>query len=227
MHRTENRPLPAGRLTALEVLLVGLVLGAVGVAYLALALPKPWAAVVAGFTFASYVFVYTPLKRLTTLNTLVGAIPGALPPVIGWVAAGGSLGPGVLALFAILFLWQVPHFLAIAWIYREDYARAGLQMLPVFDPDGRLTGRFMVVYCLALLAASLGPVMLGGAGLLYLTGAVVLGVSFLTSALRFWRSSSSEQARRVLKASLLYLPVLLALLLLDALTTPIALAFWM
>jgi protoheme IX farnesyltransferase len=227
MHRTENRPLPAGRLYALEVLLLGLALGGAGVAYLALTLNRPWAAVVAGVTFASYVFVYTPLKRLTTLNTLIGAVPGALPPVIGWVAAGGSLGPGVAALFLILFLWQVPHFLAIAWIYREDYARAGLRMLPVLDPEGRLTGRFMVVYCLALIAASLGPVLVGGAGLLYLTGAVVLGVGFLTSALRFWRSSSGEQARRVLKASLLYLPVLLALLLLDALTTPLALAFWM
>jgi protoheme IX farnesyltransferase len=226
MRRTENRPLPAGRLHVLEVLLLGSVLGIAGVAYLALALPRPWAAVVAGFTFVSYVFVYTPLKRLTTLNTLIGAVPGALPPVIGWVAAGGSLGGGLAALFLILFLWQVPHFLAIAWIYRDDYARAGLRMLPVFDPDGGLTGRFMVLYCLALIAASLGPV-LGGAGLLYLTGALVLGVGFLTSALRFWHSSTKEQARRVLKASLLYLPVLLALLLLDALTTPLALAFWM
>jgi protoheme IX farnesyltransferase len=227
MHRTENRPLPAGRLHVLEVLLLGLVLGAAGVTYLAVTLDRPWAAVVAGVTFASYVFVYTPLKRLTTWNTLIGAVPGALPPVIGWVAAGGSLGPGVIALFLILFLWQVPHFLAIAWIYRDDYARAGLRMLPVLDRHGRRTARVMVAYCLALIAASLGPVLLGGAGLLYLTGALVLGGGFLACALGFRRRSSIEQARRVLKASLLYLPVLLALLLLDALTTPVALAFWM
>src|SRR5581483_4310391 len=144
MQRTENRPLPSGRLQPIEVLTFGAVTGAGGVAYLAVFLHQPLAAVVAGFTFLSYVFVYTPLKRLTTLNTIIGAVPGALPPVIGWAAVRGSLDVEIFALFLIMFLWQVPHFLAIAWIYRDDYARAGLRMLPTVDPDGGITGRQMV-----------------------------------------------------------------------------------
>src|SRR5262249_13618239 len=154
--------------------------------YLALALQQPWAALVAAVTFVGYVFLYTPLKRTTTLNTLVGAVPGALPPVIGWVAARGSLGPEGLVVFLVLFLWQVPHFLASAWIYREDYARAGLKMLPVADPGGLLTGRSMVAYCLALIMVSIAPVLFGWAGGLYLVGAVVLGIGFLVSTAAFW-----------------------------------------
>jgi protoheme IX farnesyltransferase len=215
MRRTENRPLPAGRLQPWEVLLFGVLLALVGVAYLALTLHSPCAAVVAAFTCACYVGVYTPLKPRTPLNTLVGAVPGALPPVIGWCAVSGAITEEAVTLFAILFLWQVPHFLAIAWMYRDQYRRAGLCMLPVLDPDGRLTGRHMVTYCLALLPASLGPVLLGEAGLLYLGGAVLLGLAFLASALKFQRLRSVGQARRVLRASLLYLPGLLALLLLD------------
>jgi protoheme IX farnesyltransferase len=197
------------------VLLFGAVLGVAGVGYLALALPNPCAALVAAFTFAAYVGVYTPLKARTPLNTLVGAVPGALPPVIGYCAVSGRIDLRAVTLFAILFLWQVPHFLAIAWMYRDQYARAGLKMLPVLEPDGRLTGRHMVTYCLALLPVSLGPVLLDGAGLVYLGGAVVLGLSFVASALRFRKVRSVCQARRVLRASLLYLPGLLALLLLD------------
>jgi protoheme IX farnesyltransferase len=220
MHRTENRPLPAGRLQPAEVLVFGAALGAAGVTYLALALPRPLAAAVAALTFLSYVFVYTPLKRVTTLNTLIGAVPGALPPVIGWTAVRGSVGPEVVALFVIVFLWQVPHFLAIAWIYRDDYARAGLRMLPGLDPEGGITGRQMVAYCLALIPASLLPAVLGHAGLLYLAGAVVLGAGFLASALKFTRKSTVGQARRVLRASLIYLPALLALLLIDVALRP-------
>jgi protoheme IX farnesyltransferase len=215
MRRTENRPLPAARVTPLEVLLFGLALGAGGVAYLAVALQQPWAALVAAATFVSYVFIYTPLKRTTTLNTLVGAVPGALPPVIGWVAARGALGPEVLVIFLVLFLWQVPHFLAIAWIYRDDYARAGLKMLPVADPHGTATGGSMVAYCLALLAVSVAPAVFGWAGGLYLVGAVLLGVGFLAFAAAFWRRRTITGARGVLRASLVYLPALLALLLLD------------
>ena len=218
MRRTENRPLPAGRLQPAEVWAFGVGLGVIGVAYLALALRQPCAPLVAAFTFAAYVGVYTPLKRVTTLNTLVGAVPGALPPVIGWAAARGSLGPEAVVLFLILLLWQVPHFLAIAWIYRDDYARAGLRMLPVVDRDGTLTGRQMVVYALALVPVSLAPVLQGVAGPVYLGGAVILGGGFLASAVAFARASSTGQARRVLRASLLYLPGLLALLLLDRLT---------
>src|SRR5207244_6771657 len=129
--------------------------------------------------FVSYVFIYTPLKRVTPLNTLIGAVPGALPPVIGWVAVRGGVGPEVIALFLIVFLWQVPHFLAIAWIYRDDYARAGLKMLPVVDHDGVCTSRQMVTYCLALIPVSLFPPLLGATGPVYLLGAILLGLGFL------------------------------------------------
>jgi protoheme IX farnesyltransferase len=215
MRRTENRPLPAGRLQPLEVLLLGAGLGTGGVIYLAISLRQPLAALVAAATFVSYVFIYTPLKRKTSLNTLIGAVPGALPPVIGWAAARGSLDLEAWALFAIMFLWQVPHFLAIAWIYREDYARAGLRMLPVTDRDGGMSGLQMVAYCLALIPASLLPLMLGRAGVVYFVGAVVLGGGFLGFALAFLRRRSLRQAHGVLRASLVYLPVLLALLLVD------------
>jgi protoheme IX farnesyltransferase len=216
MRRTENRPLPAGRLQPLEVLLFGLGLGIGGVLYLAIALPQPLAALVAALTFLLYVFVYTPLKRRTSLNTLVGAVPGALPPVIGWTASRGSFDLSAGALFLILFLWQVPHFLAIAWIYRVDYGQAGLCMLPVVDRDGAMSGRQMVTYCLALISASLLPLLVGGAGLLYLVGALVLGAGFLASTVGFLRRRSLTRARAVLRASLIYLPALLGLLLLDA-----------
>ncbi len=213
MRRTENRPLPTGRLQPLEVLLFGLALGAVGLAYLGVATRQPLAVLVAAVTFVLYAFVYTPLKRITTLNTLVGAVPGALPPVIGWAAVRGTLTPEAGLLFAILFLWQVPHFLAIAWIYRQEYARAGLCMLPVVDPNGKITGRQMVLYCLALVLVSLLPVLAGLAGPVYLAGALLLGVMFLRPTLGFLLEVSNPQARRVLRASLLYLPLLLALLL--------------
>jgi protoheme IX farnesyltransferase len=215
MRRTQDRPLPAGRLHPLEVLLFGSTLGVVGTVYLLTALPSPVAATIAAFTFVCYVAIYTPLKSRTTLNTLVGAVPGALPPVIGWCAVTGEVTAGALTLFAILFLWQVPHFLAIAWMYREEYARAGLCMLPVFDPDGRFTARQMVLYCLALIPISLGPVLLASAGPLYVGGALLLGLYFLRHALCFQASRSVEQARKVLRVSLVYLPGLLALLLLD------------
>jgi protoheme IX farnesyltransferase len=216
MRRTENRPLPAGRLLPVEVLVFGLLLGVVGIGYLALALPTPWAAVAAAFTFACYVGVYTPLKPLTPLNTLVGAVPGAMPPVIGWLAVRGEMGLEAMSLFAIVFLWQVPHFLAIAWIYRDQYARAGLCMLPVVDPQGKLTARHMVTYCLALIPVSLIPVQLG-AGRVYLTGALVLGLGFVATTAGFSRSRTLSKARLVLRTSLLYLPGLLVMLLLDRL----------
>jgi protoheme IX farnesyltransferase len=215
MRRTEGRPLPSGRLHPAEVLVFGSALGVGGVFYLALMLRQPWAALVAAVTFASYVFVYTPLKRVTTLNTLVGAVPGALPPVIGWAAVRATASAEVVTLFLIVFLWQVPHFMAIAWIYRDDYARAGLRMLPVGDRAGRATGGAMVAYCLALLLVSLTPVLAGSAGAMYLAGALLLGLGFLACAAGFARSCTVAHARRVLRASLIYLPALLALLLLD------------
>jgi heme o synthase len=225
MQRTENRPLPAGRLHPTEVLVFGLGLGLGGLAYMAVAVRQPLAVVITAITFVSYVWLYTPLKRVTTLNTLVGAVPGALPPVIGWTAVRGTLGSEAVVVFLLLFLWQLPHFLAIAWIYREDYARAGLRMLPVVDADGTSTSRKMVGFCVALVVVSFVPVALNQAGLLYLFGAGVLGWVFLTSTLTFARDCSVLHARRVLRASLLYLPLLLALLLLQGLAGSVALAW--
>ena len=215
MRRTQTRPLPSGRLSALEVLLSGSALGVVGTAYLALLLPSTLAASVAALTFVLYVAVYTPLKRVTTLNTLIGAVPGALPPVIGWCAVRGTFDAEALALFVILFLWQVPHFLAIAWMYREEYARAGLQMLPGVDPDGHITATQMRLYCLALMAGALTPVFLDSAGAVYVVGSLALGWYFLRPTLAFHRERSTHSARRVLRASLVYLPGLLLILLLD------------
>lgn len=215
MRRTENRPLPAGRLQPLEVLAFGVILSVVGLTYLAVGLRHPLAAAIAGFTLISYVFLYTPLKRRTTLNTLVGAIPGALPPVIGWTAATGRLDREAIILFLIVFLWQVPHFLAIAWIYRDDYARAKLRMMPVIDLGGAMTARQMVVYCLALVPVSLMPVLFEQAGIVYGVGALLLGIYFVRAACRFAGSRTPAQARRVLHASLIYLPALLALLLIE------------
>jgi protoheme IX farnesyltransferase len=214
MRRTENRPLPAGRLLPAEVICFGMTLGIGGLVYLAVVVRQPLTVLVAGFTFLSYVFLYTPLKRKTTLNTLVGAVPGALPPVIGWTAMTGALTGEALTLFLIVFLWQVPHFLAIAWIYRDDYARAGLQMLPALDERGAVTGRQMLLYSLTLVPVSLFPVLGGQAGVVYAAGAVGLGLVFVRAVLGFCGSASIRQARKVLHASLVYLPVLLALLLL-------------
>ncbi len=216
MQRTQNRPLPAGRLQPRETLVFSLALGVGGILYLALVLPQLLAAVVAGCAFLGYVFCYTPLKRKTTLNTLVGAVPGALPPVIGCTAATGSISSEAVVLFLILFLWQIPHFLAIAWIYRDDYARAGMRMLPVVDREGGRTAVLMVSYCLALVPASLTPCLLGLGDHFYLAGAMLFGLAFLAQALRFARERSETMARRVLQASLVYLPALLGLLLLNS-----------
>jgi heme o synthase len=215
MRRTQDRPLPAGRLQPGEVLVFGLASAVSGVVFLALTLPHPLAAVVAALTFLIYVFVYTPLKRRTPLNTLAGGVAGALPPVIGWAAVRGSVNAEIGALFAILFLWQVPHFLAIAWIHRADYCRAGLSMLPSVDLEGSMIGRQMIGYSLALITASLAPPVLGAAGPVYLAGALLLGIGFLACAVRFARLGSLARARVVLLASLIYLPGLLTLLVVD------------
>ena len=215
MGRTRNRPLPSGRLQPVEVLIFGVIMALAGLTYLALTVRQSLATLSAGFALASYVFLYTPLKRKTTLNTLVGAVPGAMPPVIGWTAVTNSFDPAAAVLFAVLFLWQVPHFLAIAWIYRDDYARAGFCMLPGLDRDGHRTARCMVGYCLALLPVSVIPSALGTAGAVYLLGAAVLGIGFVTCAIGFLHNRSVAQARRVLRASLVYLPTLLVLMLVE------------
>ena len=205
MNRTAGRPLPSGRVrpstaTALGVLLAALsiVVLAVGVNWLTAGL--------AAFALFSYLFLYTPLKRVTSLNTFVGAIPGALPPVLGWTAATNQIGVGGFVLFAVLFLWQLPHFLAIAWIYREDYARGGLVMLPAHDPDGSMTSRQACVHAIALCFVALLPFAVGMGGSVYLVGALGLGGYFLLPAYRFLRAPADGTARSLLRASLVWLP---------------------
>jgi protoheme IX farnesyltransferase len=212
MHRTRGRPLPAGRLRPGDALWFGLLLSSAGFLELAL-LVRPLAALVALATWASYLFAYTPLKTRTSLSTIVGAFPGALPPVIGWAAARGTLDGGAFVLFAILFLWQIPHFLAIAWIFREDYARGGLPMLPVVDPAGHLTGRQAVANSLALSLVSLVPSVAGMAHKLYLFGALALGLFFTSAAVVAAVKRTDAAARALFLASLLYISSLLALLL--------------
>ncbi len=210
MQRTKSRPLPSGRVAPAEALTFGLAISAVGLALLTSA--GALTAALGAAALASYVLVYTPLKRLTSLCTVVGAVPGAIPPMMGWAAARGSLEPGAWALFAVLFLWQLPHFLAIGWMYREDYARGGFPMLTVKDPDGRSTGRQMVLYSMALLPATLMAGVLASAGPGYLWGAVTLGLVFLACSVRFAQTRSLAAARGVFLASVLYLPALLGLM---------------
>ena len=176
---------------------------------------NPLTALLGLTVIAGYLFGYTPLKTRTSLSTMVGAFPGAVPPLIGWAAARGSVGIEAWVLFAILFLWQFPHFLAIAWMYREDYSRAGILMLPVVEPDGRVTAQQIVVYTVLLLPVSLLPAALGISGKLYLWGAIVLGLLFLYSSVRTAFSKSRQEARRLLLASVIYLPLLFILMVLD------------
>jgi heme o synthase len=207
MRRTRTRPLPDQRLQPIEGLLFGAVVTLVGLLTI-VASANVLAAVVALATLLSYVAVYTPLKRRSSFSTVIGAIPGALPPIIGWAAAEGALPPQAWTLFGIMFLWQLPHFLAIAWMYREDYARAGFPMLPVLEPDGRSTGRQAVLYAAALLPLSLAPTLMHMAGEFYFAGALVLGVAFLALTARFARMRSTREARQVFFGSIIYLPLL-------------------
>jgi protoheme IX farnesyltransferase len=214
MRRTADRPLPSGKLMPWEALLFGVTLTVVAEAYLA-AFVNPLTALLGLTVIAGYLFGYTPLKTRSTLSTLVGAFPGAMPPMIGWSAARGDLSVEAWVLFAILFLWQFPHFLAIAWMYREDYSRAGILMLPVVERDGKITGQQIIVYTLMLLPVSLLPTVLGLSGKLYLYGAIILGLLFLFSSVRAAFSKSRQQARQLLLASVLYLPLLFILMVLD------------
>jgi len=200
----------------LEVLVVGCCLSAGGLLYLLVA-GQPLVVGLGALALVSYVFIYTPLKRRTVLNTLVGAIPGAIPPLMGWVAARGRLDSAALVLFLIVFLWQVPHFLSIAWIYRDEYGAAGHVMLPVSDPKGVQTGRQMIRYTLALILASLAPCIVGMSSWISGLGAVVLGAVFLYTGIAYARTPTTDLARQVFLASLVYLPVLLLFFVLDAL----------
>jgi protoheme IX farnesyltransferase len=214
MRRTEDRPLPSGRLEPTTVLVLGATAGGLGLIYLGIAV-NPLTSLLGAITLASYLFVYTPLKRITTFNTIVGAIPGALPPLMGWTAARGQISAGGWSLFAILFFWQLPHFLAIAWIYRDEYARAGFKMLPVVDPNGQRTGSQAVSHTLGLLPVSLAPYVFHLTGPIYLAGAFALGMTFLWFAIQFSRRLTIPRARQLFFVSILYLPLLLGLMVLD------------
>jgi protoheme IX farnesyltransferase len=214
MRRTATRPLPSGRLQPVTVMLFGGVCSLAGIIYLAM-LVNPLTSVIGAVSLISYLFIYTPLKRVTWLNTAVGAIPGALPPLMGWTAARGELSADGWALFAILFFWQMPHFFAIAWIYKDEYAKAGFVMLPSVDADGSRTGQQAVSNTLGLLTVSLCPFVFKMAGLIYLTGALVLGLAFMWFAIRFARELSIGRARQLFFLSIIYLPLMLILMVLD------------
>jgi heme o synthase len=214
MRRTRLRPLPSGRLDAKTALAFGVGCCAAGVAWLLLVAGLAPAAVVATAA-VSYVLVYTPLKTRTSLCTLVGAVPGALPILAGWTAAGLGIDVRAWILFWILFLWQIPHFLALAWMYREDYARSGFVMLSLGDDNGRMTGRQVLLYGLALLTASLLPTVLGLTGAVYFTGAFLLGLGLLALGSKLTLQCTGARARRLFLASVVYLPLLLALMVLD------------
>src|SRR6266851_6923852 len=214
MRRTANRPLPSGKLLPWEALAFGAGLTVLAEIYLAV-LVNPLSAVLGLTVISGYLFGYTPLKTRTSLSTFVGAFPGAVPPLIGWASARGTIGVEAWVLFAILFLWQFPHFLAIAWMYREDYTRAGILMLPVVEPDGRVTGQQIVLYTVMLLPVSLLPTLLGTSGKTYFVGAIVLGLAFLYFSLRAALSKSRQAARQLLLASVIYLPLLFILMVLD------------
>jgi protoheme IX farnesyltransferase len=203
--------LPTGKLAPWEALAFGAGLTVLAEIYL-LVLVNPLSALLGLTVIAGYLFAYTPLKTRSSLSTVVGAFPGAVPPLIGWTAATGTLSIEAWVLFAILFLWQFPHFLAIAWMYREDYGRAGILMLPVVEPDGRVTAQQIVVYTLMLIPVSLLPTVLGLSGRIYFFGALILGLLFLYSSIRAAFSMSRQQARRLLLASVLYLPLLFILM---------------
>ena len=207
MRRTRARPLPSGRITPARAKAFALVLSVIGLAQLAYAV-NLLAAAVAFVTLLTYTVFYTPLKKRTSLATVVGGVPGALPPMIGWAAVRGNLSLEAWILFGIVFLWQMPHFLAIAWMYREDYKRAGFPLLPIIEPDGASTGRQAVMYAAALLPVSLAPVAAGMAGNAYLAVAAVMGIGFLALAARFAWLRTATDARRLFFGSILYLPLL-------------------
>jgi protoheme IX farnesyltransferase len=219
MSRTQDRPLPSGRLSRAEALAFGTAIAATGLLYLALQ-TNPLCSLLAALTLTSYVFVYTPMKRRTPLCVYIGAVPGALPPVIGWAAGGGSLSMEAWLLFGVLFFWQLPHFAAIAWQYREDYARAGYPMLSVIDRDGLRTNLHVITHSVGLLAMSVLPVIAGLNGPVYGIGAVTLGVAFLACGVLFVARKTAEVARFHVLASVTYLPLLFGLMMIDRTPLP-------
>jgi len=214
MRRTQSRPLPSGKMTANRALWFGIALAILGFTELWFG-TNPLCAMLGAFTLGSYLFIYTPLKQRSHLSTVIGALPGAMPPLMGYAASAGTLTSEAWTLFAILFIWQFPHFLAIAWMYREDYARAGIRMLPVVEPDGMSTGRQIILYASTLIPVSLFPVLLGMSGRIYMVGALLLGGWFLYTGVRVAFDLTNGRARQVLLASVIYLPVIYGLMVFD------------
>ena len=214
MRRTRQRPLPDGRLSNIDALIFGIALSLAGVVTLAVR-ANLLAAGLALATLIVYLVVYTPMKRQSPLSTIVGAVPGALPPLIGWTAARGTVDAGGLSLFAIVFLWQIPHFMAIAWMYRDDYSKAGFPMLPVIEPDGRRAGRQALIYALALLPVSLMPTWAGVSGWIAFAIAAVLGIALIVLSARFAAARTDQSARTLFFATITYLPLLWTALIID------------
>ncbi|NBB83395.1 MAG: protoheme IX farnesyltransferase [Alphaproteobacteria bacterium] len=214
MPRTRRRPLPAGRISAVHAVMFAIVTGVVGLAILTLGV-NLLAASLAGLNIFIYVGIYTPLKVRTSLNTLAGAVVGAIPPMLGWAAASGALDTGAWLLGAVLFVWQMPHFLALAWMYRDDYARGGYRMLPLHDADGRLTGRVVVLYALTLVPVTLLATGIGLAGWVYFAAAAALGAWVAWLAVRMLRRRTEARARRLFLASVIYLPLLMVVMMAD------------
>ncbi len=216
MKRTENRPLPSGRLSPIEVLLFGILISIAGIAEL-LVFTTVTAGVLAVITLATYLFLYTPLKRITWVSTIVGGIPGAIPPMIGWAAARSELTGEAWILFGILFFWQMPHFFSLAWMYRKDYERAGYPMLPVVDLTGNRTALQIVIFCIGLIPVSLMLTIFGSLGWIYFVGATLSGAAYLYFGFDLFETRSNTSARTLFFASLLYLPLLLAFIVIDKL----------
>jgi len=214
MERTAKRPLPTQRLAPIEALIFGILLCVAAEVYLFVAI-NTLTGVLGLIVIVGYVLLYTPLKTRTSASTAIGAIPGAMPPLMGWTAAANDITLGAWAMFVTQFLWQFPHFLAIAWMYRDQYAKAGILMLPVVEPSGRITGRQIVLFTLMLVPVSFAPFFLGFAGIIYLIAASILGSVFLWSSISAARSKTNESARRLLYASVIYLPLLFLILVLD------------
>jgi heme o synthase len=214
MRRTAGRPIPSGKLSANRALWFGIGLAVIGFTELVWGV-NPLTGILGALTLGSYLFLYTPLKQRSQLSTVIGALPGAVPPLMGYAASYGALTGEAWTLFAILFVWQFPHFLAIAWMYRDDYARAGIRMLPVVEPDGLSTSRQIVLYASTLIPISLFPVLLGMSGRVYLVGSLALGAWFLYTGVRVAFDRTNSRARQVLLASVIYLPMIYGLMVLD------------
>lgn len=211
MDRTVNRPLPSGRVTPNEALVFGVILTVASEIYLYFAVNK-LTAILGLVVIVGYVFLYTPLKTRTTASTAIGAIPGAMPPLMGWTASANEITLSAWFLFAFLFLWQFPHFLAIAWMYKDQYAKAGIKMLPVVEKDGKITVQQILLFTIMLLPISLAPFFLGISGMIYLVGAILLGIWFLITSIQMVRAKNVEKARKLLLVSVLYLPIIFALM---------------